>query len=81
LFPCRPARVSFDRLAHRKACKRYGCPSYVAVNANEYRNGAIINELLDNQGYGIPPKTPRIFELDSDAESETTAGDITVECS
>jgi hypothetical protein len=28
----------------------------VAVHANEYSGGTIINELLDNQGYGIPPK-------------------------
>jgi hypothetical protein len=66
---------------HVEVITRYGCGSYVAVNANEYRRGAIVNQLLDNQGYGIPPKTPRIFELDSDAESETTAGDITIECS
>jgi hypothetical protein len=42
---------------------RNGCPSYVAVNANEYDKGAVVNQLLDNQDYGIPPTTPRIFYL------------------
>jgi hypothetical protein len=41
---------------HVEVITRSGCSSYVAVHANEYSGGTIINELLDNQGYGIPPK-------------------------
>jgi hypothetical protein len=67
---------------HVVVITRLGCPSYVAVNANEYQNGSIVNQLLDNQGYGIPPKTPRVFELDSDSSSgDNTAGDVTIDCS
>jgi hypothetical protein len=65
---------------HVEVITRYGCESYVAVQANEYRGGAIISSLLDNQGYGIPPQTPRIFELDADEEG-VTASDLEVECS
>jgi hypothetical protein len=57
-----------------------GCPNYVAVQANEYSGSAIINELLDNQGYGIPPLTERIFELDASQAGATTAGNVSVEC-
>lgn len=64
---------------HVEVITRNGCPSYVAVNANEYAGGAIINSLLDNQGYGIPPKTPRVFELDAD-QSGVTAGNVSIDC-
>jgi hypothetical protein len=64
---------------HVEVITRYGCQSYVAVNANEYRGGSIINALLDNQGYGIPPQTPRVFELDAD-EDGVTANDVSIEC-
>lgn len=65
---------------HVAVITRDGCSTYVAVNANEYQGGAIVNQLLDNQGYGIPPKTVRIFELDSDSGANTTASDVTVDC-
>jgi hypothetical protein len=65
---------------HVAVITRYGCSSYVAVNANEYQNGAIVNQLLDNQGYGIPPKTVRIFELDSDSAGSATADDVSIDC-
>jgi hypothetical protein len=65
---------------HVAVVTRDGCPSYVAVNANEYQGNAIIGQLLDNQGYGIPPKTVRIFELDADA-SGVTVNDLSVDCS
>lgn len=58
---------------------RDGCDSYVAVNANEYQGHTIINQLLDNQGYGIPAKTPRLFELDAD-EGRVSVGDVTIDC-
>jgi hypothetical protein len=64
---------------HVVVITKYGCPSYVAVNANEYQHGAIINQLLDNQGYGIPAKTPRVFELDADA-GNVTANDVSIDC-
>jgi hypothetical protein len=64
---------------HVEVITRDGCSSYVAVNANEYANGSIINSLLDNQGYGIPPQTPRLFELDAD-QNGVTAGDVKIEC-
>ena len=64
---------------HVEVTTRNGCSSYVAVNANEYRGNAIINALLDNQGFGIPPKTPRIFELDADA-GNVSAGDVQIDC-
>src|SRR5581483_4179744 len=65
---------------HVEVITRDGCPTYVAVNANEYSGATIVNALLDNQGYGIPPRTPRIFELDAD-QAGITAGDVTVDCS
>jgi hypothetical protein len=58
---------------------RHGCPSYVAVNANEYEGKAIVGQLLANQGYGIPPKTPRRFELDAD-KGNVTASDVSIDC-
>jgi hypothetical protein len=65
---------------HVAVITRDGCPSYVAVNANEYQNRAIVNSLLDNQGYGIPPQTERVFELDADANG-VTANDVQIDCS
>ena len=64
---------------HVAVITRYGCSSYVAVNANEYRGNTIVNQLLDNQGYGIPQKTVRVFELDADAGG-VTASDVSVDC-
>jgi hypothetical protein len=49
------------------------------VNANEYQGGTITNSLLDNQGYGIPSQTPRVFELDAD-QSNVTAGEVHIDC-
>ena len=65
---------------HIEVITRDGCSSYVAVHANEYRGETIINELLDNQGYGIPPMTARRFELDA-STSGSAIDDVTVECS
>jgi hypothetical protein len=59
---------------------RNGCPSYVGVNANEYSGGAVINDFLDNQGFGIPPKTRRIFFLGPPDGENTTLSDVTVDC-
>lgn len=64
---------------HVVVITKFGCPSYVAVNANEYQGKSIVGQLLANQGYGIPPKTPRRFELDADT-GNVTAGDVTVNC-
>lgn len=64
---------------HVEVITRDGCPSYVAVNANEYAGGTIVDSLLDNQGYGIPPMTPRVFELDADRDG-VTANDVTIDC-
>jgi hypothetical protein len=64
---------------HVAVITRGGCQSYVAVNANEYQGGAIIGQLLDNQDYGIPPKTVRVFELDADANG-VTANNLTIDC-
>jgi hypothetical protein len=64
---------------HVEVITRDGCASYVAVNANEYANGQIINSLLDNQGYGIPAQTPRLFELDAD-QNGVTAADVKIDC-
>jgi hypothetical protein len=64
---------------HVAVVTRDGCSSYVAVNANEYQGGAIVGQLLDNQGYGIPPQTVRIFELDADA-GNVQANDVSVDC-
>ena len=70
-----------DGCWHIEVITRDGCPTYVAVNANEYSaGGTIVDSLLDNQGYGIPAKTPRIFELDADPNG-SKAGDVTVDCS
>jgi hypothetical protein len=59
---------------------RNGCPSYVAVEANEYRGTAVVNDLLDNNGTGLPPKTPVTFEFDA-TQDGTTVDDLKVECS
>jgi multidrug efflux pump subunit AcrA (membrane-fusion protein) len=64
---------------HIQVITAYGCSSYVGVNANEYAGGAIINGLLANQGSGIPPRTPRLFELDAD-QTGVTANDVKVDC-
>jgi hypothetical protein len=50
------------------------------VELFEYSSSrTIVNSLLDNQGYGIPPKTARMFELDADANG-VTAGNVSIEC-
>lgn len=64
---------------HVEVITRNGCPGYVAVNANEYSGETIINSLLDNQGFGIPPKTPRVFELDAD-QGNVTIRDVQIDC-
>jgi hypothetical protein len=64
---------------HVEVIARNGCPSYVAVQANEYSGASIINSMLDNQGYGIPPKTSRVFELDAD-QNGVTVDDLSVQC-
>jgi hypothetical protein len=64
---------------HVAVITRNGCSSYVAVNANEYHGSAIVGQLLANQGYGIPPKTVRLFELDADT-SGVTANNVKVDC-
>jgi hypothetical protein len=64
---------------HVAVITRQGCSRYVAVNANEYQGSAIIGQLLDNQGYGIPPKTVRVFELDADTNG-VTARDVSIDC-
>jgi len=65
---------------HVAVITQYGCPNYVGVNANEYQNGAVVNSLLDNQSYGIPAETERIFELDADADN-VIANDVHIDCS
>jgi nucleoid-associated protein YgaU len=65
---------------HIAVITRNGCPSYVGVNANEYKGSAIVGQLLANQGYGIPPKTVRIFELDADQGGPLKAGNVSVDC-
>lgn len=65
---------------HVVVITKYGCPSYVAVNANEYQGSSIVGQLLANQGYGIPSKTPRVFELDADTGASVTANDVTIDC-
>jgi hypothetical protein len=64
---------------HVAVITRDGCPSYVAVNANEYQGSSIVNALLANQGYGIPAKTERVFELDADSNGDT-ANNVTIDC-
>lgn len=64
---------------HIEVITRYGCQSYVGVEANEYQGSSIIGDLLDNNGNGIPPKTPEMFELDADAGA-TNASDVNITC-
>lgn len=64
---------------HVAVITRNGCQSYVAVNANEYQGNAIVGQLLANQGYGIPPRTVRLFELDADANG-VTANNVKIDC-
>jgi len=68
-----------DGCWHVAVITRDGCSSYVGVNANEYQGGSIVGQLLDNQGYGIPAKTPRVFELDADSGG-VKAGDVSIDC-
>ena len=65
---------------HVEVITRYGCQSYVGVEANEYQGSSIVGDLLDNNGNGIPPKTPIMFELDADAGGNLTADDVHVTC-
>jgi hypothetical protein len=44
-----------------------GC-SYLEVDSNEMKGGAIVGSLLANQA-NVPPETPVIFELTADADS------------
>jgi hypothetical protein len=64
---------------HVEVIVRDGCPSYVGVEANEYRGNAVVSDLLDNNGTGLPPKTRVIFELDA-TQAGTTANDLKVQC-
>jgi hypothetical protein len=69
---------------HVEVITRYGCQSYVGVQANEYQGSSIIGDLLDNNGNGIPPKTSEMFELDADSSGPSAdqlkAGDVKVTC-
>ena len=64
---------------HVEVITRNGCPSSVAVQADEYSGGKIINSLLDSQDSGLPPKTPRVFELDADQAGDQ-ANHVSIEC-
>jgi hypothetical protein len=64
---------------HVEVITRDGCPNYLGVEANEYRGGAVVGDLLGNNGTGVPPKTAAIIELDADATG-VTANDIKVQC-
>ncbi len=64
---------------HVEVITRDGCPNYLGVEANEYRGGAVVGDLLGNNGTGVPPKTAAIIELDADANG-VTANDIKVQC-
>jgi hypothetical protein len=64
---------------HVEVITRDGCSSYVAVEANEYQGSSIVGSLLDNQGFGIPPETSRVFELDADMDG-VTANDVQITC-
>jgi hypothetical protein len=65
---------------HVEVITRYGCQSYVAVEANEYQDSSIIGDLLDNNANGVPPKTPVMFELDADTSGDLTANDVNITC-
>lgn len=64
---------------HVEVTTRDGCPSYIAVQANEYREGAVVNSLRDVYGYSIAPKTPMVFELEADVSGARLA-DVHVDC-
>jgi hypothetical protein len=64
---------------HVEVITRDGCPSYLGVEANEYQGSSIVGDLLANNGNGVPPKTPALFELDADANG-STAGDVNITC-
>jgi hypothetical protein len=66
---------------HVQVITRNGCPSYVAVEANEYVGDSVVNDLLDNNGTGLPPKTPIMFELDASNANSTPASDLKLQCS
>jgi|GEM_PF-4094969 len=79
-----PSNFSCDEFAEYGCWKvevvvRDGCPSYVGVEANEYQGTAVVNDLLDNNGTGVPPRTPVVFELDASKDG-TTVDDLKVEC-
>jgi hypothetical protein len=69
-----------DYCWHVEVITRDGCPSYVAVEANEYEGTAVVGDLLDNNGNGLPPKTPAVFELMSQGSGGTKAGDVNITC-
>jgi hypothetical protein len=69
-----------DGCWHLQVIARDGCPSYVGAEANEYLGGKVVGSLLDNNGTGLPPKTPIAFELDAD-QPGVTADDLKISCS
>jgi hypothetical protein len=69
-----------DGCWHAEVIARDGCPNYVGIQGNEYQAGKIVGEVLDNNGNGIPAKTPVSFELDAD-QPNVTLNDVTVSCS
>jgi hypothetical protein len=64
---------------HVQVISATGCSSYVAVEANEYLGNSVVNDLLDNNGTGLPPKTSETFELEA-SQDGTTANDLKAEC-
>jgi len=57
---------------------RDGC-SYLEVDSNEMKGGAIVGQLLANQA-NVPPDTRVIFELDADAANISEASAPTITC-
>lgn len=71
---------ALDGCWHAEVITRDGCPTYVAVQGNEYQGGKVVGSVLDNNANGLPAKTPISFELDAD-QSNVTLDDVTVSCS
>jgi hypothetical protein len=69
-----------DGCWHLAVITRKGCPSYIGVDANEYRGGAIVGKVHAEQIYGVPSKTVRVFELDADSHGPVTANDVEIVC-
>lgn len=71
---------------HVDVITRQGCPTYLGVQANVYdhRGGSVVDNILGNDGNGVPPLTPAAVEMDdpnvTTYDPSLVADDVTIQC-